>query len=117
MEEDRPDICVVLAGGNDLPTTTTVLDIANSVIEAGITCKKYGATQVMISSVLPRSDFFCQLKRHDLNALLKGLCDIHNFIFIDNCNMSISDLCYDGVHLTKAGSDKLQSNFLWYLNV
>ena len=117
MEEDRSDICVVLAGGNDLPTKTSVLEIANSIIEAGITCKRYGASQVMISSVLPRGDFFCQLKRHDLNTLLKDLCNIHNFTFINNCNMCVSDLCYDGVHLTKAGSDKLQSNFLWYLNV
>ena len=116
MEEDKSDICMVLAGGNDLPTKTSVLEIANSIIEAGITCKKLGASQVMISSVLPRSDFFCQLKRHDLNALLKDLCSIHSFIFINNCNMTISDLCFDGVHLTKAGSDKLQSNFLGYLN-
>ena len=116
MAEDKPDICVVLAGGNDLPGKKTVLDIANSIIEAGITCKNHGASQVMISSVLPRSDFFCQLKRHDLNTLLKELCIIHNFIFINNYNMSINDLCYDGVHLSKAGSDKLQSNFLFYLN-
>ena len=116
MAEDKPDICVVLAGGNDLPGKTTVLDIANSIIEAGITCKNHGASQVMISSVLPRSDFFCQLKRHDLNTLLKELCIIHNFIFVNNYNMSINDLCYDGVHLSKAGSDKLQSNFLFYLN-
>ena len=116
MAEDKSDICVVLAGGNDLPGKTPVPAIANSVIEAGIACKNAGASHVMISSVLPREDFYCQLKRHELNVLLKDLCIIHNFTFINSSNMSLRDLCHDGVHLNQAGSDKLQSNFLMYLN-
>ena len=116
MAEDKSDVCVVLAGGNDLPGKTPVSAIANSIIEAGIACKNAGASHVLISSVLPREDFFCQLKRHDLNVLLKDLCVIHNFIFMNSSNMSLRDLCHDGVHLSQAGSDKLQSNFLTYLN-
>ena len=116
MDEEKSDICVVLAGANDLPGNTPVPKIAKSIIEAGITCKNAGASRVMISSVLPREDFFCQLKRHDLNKLLKDLCGIHNFTFIDNSNMSLHDISYDGVHLNLAGSKRLQSNLLWYLN-
>ena len=116
MEEDKPDKCVILAGGNDLPGKNTVLEIANSVMEAAITCKNHGAAEVLVCSVLPRSDFYCQLKRHELNRLLRDLCRIQNFIFIDNCNMSLDHISFDGVHLNKAGTDQLQLNLLSYLN-
>jgi hypothetical protein len=116
MAEDHPDTCVVIAGGNDLPGETPPSKIANELIEAGITCKNHGASKVIIASVLPRTDFHCQIKRVQVNKLLKDLCAIHNFIFMNNGNMSLSHVSYDGVHLNNSGSEQLLSNLLWYLN-
>ena len=116
MGEDKPDTCVIIAGGNDLSDRTSVLDIANELIEAGITCKNYGASNVVISSVLPRADPSTHVKRDELNYLLYNLCSIHNFIYMDNWNMSLQHLKHDGVHLNKSGDNQLLSNLLWYLN-
>ena len=90
LPEEKPDVVLIQAGGNDLPTKSTVLEIANDIIEAGIVCKQMGASKVLISSVLPRRDFHLQLKRHDLNNVLKSLCEVNNFTFIPNSKMVLS---------------------------
>ena len=108
---------LIQAGGNDLTTKATASDIANSIIEAGIVCKNMGATKVLISSVLPRMDFHLQLKRHDVNKLLQGLCEIHNFVFIPNDFMKLSKhISTDGTHLNDLGTVLLQNTFTQYLN-
>ena len=118
MAEDKPDVCVVLAGTNDLPGKKPILNIANDIMEAGVTCRELGASTVIVSSVIPRADREdCQRKGQALNKLIKDLCHQHNFIFMENDNISTSHhLSYDGLHLNKAGSDLLGYNFLWYLN-
>ena len=114
-----PDSVVIIAGGNDLDGgKTTPSEIANLVIEAGIVAKLKGASKVFISSVLPRSSFWFQVGRHELNHLLKCQCAANNFIFIDHPNINLREHLneYDGVHLNKEGSNLLQSNLLDFLN-
>ena len=121
LGEDKPDTCVIVAGGNDLPDKTPVLNIANDIVEAAIKCKNHGANNVIISSVLPRADPKTgfpkfQTKRDELNQLLFDLCAIHKFVYMDNWNMSCQHLSHDGVHLNSFGDDQLLFNLLWYLN-
>ena len=117
MPEEKPDSVLIQAGGNDLPTNATVLEIANHIIETGIVCKDMGASRIMISSVLPRRDFHLQLKRQELNKLLESLCEIHNFVFIPNTKMTLSThISNDGVHLNDVGTQLLQDTFVEYLN-
>ena len=117
MPEEKPDIVLIQAGGNDLPTKSTVLQIANDIIEAGIVCKEMGASKVLISSVLPRRDFHLQLKRRELNSVLKSMCEVHNFTFISNERMVLSQhISSDDVHLNDLGTELLQNTFVSYLN-
>ena len=114
---EKPDVVLIQAGGNDLPTKSTVLQIANDIIEAGIVCKEMGASKVLISSVLPRRDFHLQLKRHELNNVLKSLCEFNNFTFIPNKKMVLSQhISDDDVHLSELGTELLQETFTCYLN-
>ena len=117
MPEDKPDDVIIQVGGNDLPSKSTVLEIANNIVEAGIVCRTLGAKRVMVSSVLPRSDFHLQLKRQELNKVLESLCELNNFIYIPNKTLVLSKhICHDGVHLNDSGSKLLQDTFLEYLN-
>ena len=117
MPEEKPDVVLIQAGGNDLPTKSTVLQIANDIIEAGIVCKEMGASKVLISSVLPRRDFHLQLKRRELNSVLKSMCEVHNFTFISNERMVLSQhISSDDVHLNELGTELLQNTFVSYLN-
>ena len=117
MAEDKPDTCVIVAGGNDLPGHMPVHDIANHLIDAAITCRNYGASKVIIASVLPREKYHCQVRRKELNNLLVDMCHLGNFTYMDNWNISPAyHLDHDGVHLNRRGSDQLKFNLLWYLN-
>ena len=117
LPEEKPDVVLIQAGGNDLPTKSTVLQIANDIIEAGIVCKEMGMSKVLISSVLPRRDFHLQLKRHELNNVLKSLCEFNNFTFIPNKKMVLSQhISDDDVHLSELRTELLQETFTCYLN-
>ena len=66
----------------------------------------------MISSVLPRKGFHFQLYRKELNDILRELCKMFNFIFIENDNIWPEfHLVEDGVHLNDKGSKLLCKNF------
>ena len=57
-----------------------------------------------------------QRRGNELNDILKSLCYLHNFTFIDNYNITHEHLLQDGVHLSNFGSDILANNFLDLLN-
>ena len=121
LEEERPSTVVLQAGGNDLPTTrknpTPVSEIANSIIEAGLMCRQYGVSRILISSVLPRAQAYMQGRRRELNDVLRILCEKHRFIFIENNDIILKEhICGDGVHLNDARSTLLARNFLTHLN-
>ena len=78
-------------------------------------------TNICISSILPREDFFLQLRRKELNDILRSLCDIYDFIFIDNDRgvdkIILSEhIDRDGVHLNTLGSEVLAHKFGSVLN-
>ena len=121
LEDKVPDNVLVQGGGNDLPsskvTHSPAATVAADIIQAGITCKRSGATSVLISSILPRRPFHYQLYRHEVNVILRKECEQNGFIFIDNNNIILKDhICKDGVHLNDCGTELLRSNFLSYLN-
>ena len=118
----KVDSVVIVAGGNDIPmgkfNSMPVSKIADNLIEAGLLCKEeYGVEHVYISSVLPRTSVYYQLRRKELNNSLKERCRSYGFTFIDNANIILKHhIGPDGVHLNKAGSSLLCRNFHRYLN-
>ena len=117
IDEEQPDSVVIVAGGNDVPigkyNSMALSSIVDDIIQAGSLCRRNGVKNVHISSILPRSAFYFQLRRYELNNLLKERCRVEGFNFIDNKNIVLSDhIGHDGVHLNKAGTYVLCSN-LW----
>ena len=118
MKEISPDTAVIMAGGNDLSERkSTVQEVLNNIIEAGVTCKKGGASKVYICSILPRCDMEYMRMRKELNKLLEGLCEVYCFDFIDCDAINLKEhICDDGVHLNHPGANKLQDILLEHLN-
>ena len=129
LHEERPDAAIILAGGNDLPTNrrkpTPIVDIANQVMDIAMMCKKYDVSDICVSSVLPRREGFMkgdmEIRRKELNVLLRSLCELYNFNFIDNDvgddRIIFSDhIDRDGVHLNDFGSEMLAHKFGSVLN-
>ena len=119
LELERPEECVIHMGGNDLPPGPSrkpvpVEEIAGHIIEAGETCKRFGAKKVFIAGVTGRPRL--QRRCYALNDILEEKCSEHGFIYINNDNISISHL-KDGVHLNEHGKSILTSNYLSALNL
>ena len=115
------DTAIIAAGGNDIPkhehADFSPLAVVEDILEAGTTCVENGVGKVFISSILPRSSFFFQLRRKVVNDLLKRKCRESGFVFIDNNNIILSQhIDRDGTHLTKTGSSLLGTNFTKFLN-
>ena len=121
LEEDTPTDVVLIAGGNDLPTTKTsaktIRNIAGYLIKGGIECKNSGVENVFISSILPRRDANFQLNRLELNTVLREECEKHGFVFLENSNVILKHhIDTDDVHLNLQGTRLLQNNVLNALN-
>ena len=129
LHEERPDAAIILAGGNDLPTNrhkpTSIATIANQVMDIALMCKKYEVSHICVSSVLPRREGYMggnmELRRNELNDVLKSLCGLYDFIFIDHDNGSVKislseHIERDGVHLNAVGSEVLAYSFGSVLN-
>ena len=121
VETEKPDVVVLQVGGNDLHTLTQSVDpfspihIAQEIMGAGKLCARYGA-RVAISAVLPRLEFQRDIT-WDLNVLLRGLCQMNNFISIDQSSIVAEHhLLKDGVHLNAIGTSLFAGNILTCLN-
>lgn len=72
---------------------------------------------------LPLTQSHCiEQRRKELNDLLRNICRLHEFTFIDNdavgdCRIDINKhICHDGTHLNSKGSEVLGKNFGGVLN-
>ena len=88
-------------------------EIADDLLEAATTCKRFGVQKICIGGVTSRTGM--QKRCIELNKILERRCKARNFIFIKNNNVLLSHL-YDGVHTDKNGSVILANNYLEVLN-
>ena len=117
LAEEQPDVVIIQVGGNDLPSGKnkrhSIPKIADDIMEMAEMCKRYGVTRVCISSVLPREDFYLQLRIRELNKLLMDLCTLNSYEFMLNSNVVLSKhVHWDGVHLNSYGNKVLFNNLL-----
>ena len=123
-----PDTVVIQCGGNDLATSRQnpkpVLEIANHIMDIVEVCRSYDVKEIVVCSALPREQAFLQLRRKELNDLLRDLCALQNIHFLDNDRQREKDrnivlskhIDGDGVHLNGEGSDLLRDNIVDLLN-
>ena len=90
----------------------SLVNVANKVIETGLTCRKLGATNVLIGGVTIRKTSLLQERCKELNDILRNLCSISNFVFINNNDITLDHLHSDGVHLNEDGTKLLADNYL-----
>ncbi len=116
LKRDQYDSTVIVVGGNDLSNEHMVDTIAEDIIEAGLVCKEHSVKNIFICSVLPRRYTRYQVRRQTLNNILRELCKIFGFTFIENKDITLEHIDRDDVHLTKNGSSLLCKNIVQHLN-
>ena len=115
--EEKPNIVIIHAGGNDLPVynnekAVPLLDIANHIADAGLVARRNGASDILISGVTTRKGNFLKKRCEALNGILTDLCKKHKFKFINNEGITDVHLSHDGVHLNEKGTIELADNYL-----
>ena len=118
MKGGSYDRAIVHIGGNDLQDgyhPSLLRKLANDIIETGKICKERGAKNVFIAGVTIRKYEYTWDRCKLLNWELRELCLANGFSFIDNSNISLSNL-QDDVHLNDSGTTLLANNYLYFLN-
>ena len=115
--EESPNTVVIHVGTNDLKQKDkTKENIAKEIMNIGITSRKHGAKNIVISSIVTRRGVNLDRKRKEVNMLLKDMCVKEGFYYLDNDNVTFDKLYKDGVHLVENGSIVLANNILNFLN-
>ena len=115
--EESPNTVVIHVGTNDLKQKDkTKENIAKEIMNIGITSRKHGAKNIVISSIVTRRGVNLDRKRKEANMLLKDMCVKEGFYYLDNDNVTFDKLYKDGVHLVENGSIVLANNILNFLN-
>ena len=91
-------------------------NIAKEIIDTAKICENHGVQQVLISGIVTRKQGYMDVRRKELNTLLRDMCYELGYIYIDNDNITHDHLFRDGVHLNNDGSEILSGNFLHSLN-
>ena len=92
------------------------IEVAKSVIRTGQKCEKAGVNNVFISAIIERSNMALIKEIREVNGILKTMCKVNNFYFIDNNKITKEFLSYDNLHLNIEGTRILANNYIYYLN-
>ena len=79
-------------------------------------CREHMVRNIYICSALPRRYTRYQERKETLNLILKELCKMFGFIFIENDDITLQHIDRDNVHLNESGSSKLCRNLARILN-
>ena len=76
-----------------------------------------GDTNTIQQTFVSQVSCLFQVSRHELNGMLRSLCQQHDFDFIENDNFVAKDhLQDDGIHLNDQGTQLLEDNIVEALN-
>ncbi|KAJ8040693.1 hypothetical protein HOLleu_15062 [Holothuria leucospilota] len=116
IRDDNPSIVIVHCGTNNVLTHSTqkMLDLFSQLdynIKALVPGVQVAFSGLVGNRICPQTDILiCHI-----NACIQRFCEDHNSSFIDNCNIPLSYLSRDGIHLNRWGIKQLAVNFISYL--
>ena len=110
LVDDKLDAVILHVGANKLNHE----DIARNIISIALNCRKYGANDIAISSILFKGNPNMNVLVRLANDLLYDLCARNDFAFISNDTTDY--LWKDRIYLLDLGPDILSSNFIEFVN-
>lgn len=116
IADERPHGLVLIGGTNDLSRRDgrrqlSNEEIANNLLAIGQLAKSQGVINVFISGITVRKGLHYEERALAINNILKDGCRHYGFIFVDNNNITRSEL-QDGLHLNDEGTSRLKNNLI-----
>ena len=90
------------------------IDIAEQIIKVVKMCHEKGVNTVYVSSIPLRKGK--EQEVNDVNNFLRANTFMHDFILIDNSNITLSHIYRDNVHLNFNGTRIIANNFIRAIN-
>ena len=112
---NKPTDILIHVGCNDVwgrnIRNVSSQEIANDIIQLAIKCRQHGVQKIYISSLLITRVASSNIQVHEVNTLLKSMCELNNFQYIDNSFLTDHYLD-DDVHLSNHGKRLFVDNYL-----
>ena len=118
LSDVNPDQVVVIAGTNDLTRAMYEKDsvdeyhVVESILKVGRAAKNQGAKKVFLSSILDRRGYHYREAIKRVNDLLYMACIAEDFVFLDQCDITLDHISLDGIHPNPSGTAILKFNIL-----
>ena len=107
----NPKKVIIRAGTNNIPKDEPEL-IVSKASKLGEYIERTSNTKVIISSIIVRNDDRLNPKIEATNNMLQNVCATRKWQFIQNSNISKTDLNASGLHLSTSGTSLLAKNFI-----
>ena len=117
LVDNKPDTVLLHAGTNDIPSIANDTELANNIINIGLSCKNHDVSKVLIPSLLVKKILELNPVIRSVNDQLRKLFEINGFLFINNDMITTERLWRDGIHLQDIGTKILSRNFYQVLNI
>lgn len=114
----KPDEIILHVGTNSPRSCNTPRACADEIIDLATMVSCESPAKIALSSLVCGShDESLASKIAEVNTILKNCCIQKGWGFVDDSNISISNLNRSGLHLNKSGTSRLAQNFMNYLRL
>lgn len=113
LEERKFVAAVIHIGTNDILNNgeDAVSSLLENIRKIAKKCESYGIQKILISGLIFTTRYSENILIH-FNTLLKNICDLEGYFYIDNGNITRNELFRDGLHLLENGKQLLAQNFV-----
>ena len=118
LQNNLFEVAVIHIGTNDIVNNKKFLNtdhMLENIKNIAWKCKKYGIEKVLISGLLTTIRL-AQDVTEKVNKLVKNMCNIEGYCYVNNDNITRANLFKDGLHLLDTGKQILADNFVFNVN-
>ena len=118
LQDNLLEVAVIHIEINDIANNKNSLNtdhVLENIKNIARKCKSYHMQKVLISGLLI-TNRLAQDLIEEVNRLIKNLCNIEGYCYVNNVNLTSASLFKDGLHLLDTGNQILADNFLFNIN-
>ena len=118
LQDNLFEVTVIHIGINDIVNNKNYLNtdhMLENIKNIALKCKRYGIQKVLISGLLT-TNRLAQDVIEEVNKLIKNMCNIEGYCYVNNDNITRANLFKDDLHLLDTGKQILADNFVFTVN-
>ena len=117
LQDNLFEVALIHIGINDIVNNKKFLNtdhMLENIKNIARKCKKYGIQKVLIFGLT--TNRLAQDVIEEVNKLIKNMCNIEGYCYVNNDNITRANLFKDGLHLLDTGKQILADNFVFNVN-